>query len=111
MIIKIKAFLQLIEKYWIMGATLVAAIFAYMFYRRGEKIQELQHEIVKNRLKNEKDNLQKKVEKSEKIYEKALEKYKHKRNTYRTLIRKYRPIKGRKPAAKRKINRMRKSSK
>lgn len=79
--------IEKIKDYSILVLVSALAILAYLFGRRGEKIRDLQSEIVKKDLDATLKRAQDNVTKDKKSYEDALNAYIAKRNRYNEMYK------------------------
>jgi len=73
-----------IKQYLIVASSLVAAVFIYLFLKRGEKIKDLQYKVLKDKLDDQSRELKEKGRKSVHEYIKAKTKYERVRAAYRS---------------------------
>lgn len=85
MLDKIKEFLALIQHYAFVAMTFSLAILAFLFIRRGEKIKDLQHEIVLNKLDNQLNDAASKAQIDQNAYDESISKYRKLKKSYEKL--------------------------
>lgn len=78
--------IQKIKDYLLLVGLLALSILAFVVQRRGEKIRDLQDNLITKDLKKEVDRSLEKMEKGERTYEDAVNKYHTKRDRYNKLF-------------------------
>lgn len=68
-------FWQKINQLWLIGSSALIALLAFLLWRRGEKLADLQAEVIKNQLNKELNALSSRVQEKRKKYDEAIRRY------------------------------------
>lgn len=81
-----------IETYVTIVGVFLVAVFTYLFYQRGQKIEDLQHQVIKNKLEKQAAIVKEKENEAVHTYRDALHKYQRLSNAYKRITKEDSPI-------------------